>query len=166
MSNSIPAGFHPVRRDRLLQEQVHDSYKIKGKLHEPTICPTCGAVFHQGRWQWMATPPADGAKHPCPACMRIEHHYPAGFVTLSGAFLASHRSEIMNLVHNEEKHERGEHPLKRIMGTEEKDGSVLVTTTDIHLARSIGEAVHHAYQGDLEFHYNPEQNLLRVTWTR
>lgn len=166
MNNSVPAGFHPIRRDRLLQEQVHDSYKIKGKLHEPTICPTCGAVFHQGRWQWMATRPADGVKHPCPACMRIQHHYPAGFVTLSGPFLAAHREEIVNLVHNEEKHERDEHPLKRIMGTEEKDGSLLVTTTDIHLARSIGEAVHHAYQGELAFHYNREQNLLRVSWVR
>jgi hypothetical protein len=40
-----------------------------------------------------------------------------------------------------------------------------VTTTDIHLARGMGEALHHAYQGELEYHYNPEQNLLRVIWT-
>jgi hypothetical protein len=38
-----------------------------------------------------------------------------------------------------------------------KDGT-LVTTTDIHLARGIGDALHHAYRGELEFHYNPEQN--------
>jgi hypothetical protein len=39
-----------------------------------------------------------------------------------------------------------------------------VTTTDIHLARGMGEALHRAYQGELEYHYNPEQNLLRVIW--
>ena len=51
------------------------------------------------------------------------------------------------------------------MAVEEKDGTALVTTTDIHLARSLGDALHHAYQGELEYHYNLEQNLLRVNWT-
>lgn len=159
-----PTGFHPIRHDRLLQEHVHDAYKIKGKLHEPTACPQCGAVFHHGHWQWIKAP--EGAhEHTCPACMRIHDHYPAGFVSLEGEFFKTHRDEVMNLVHNEEKREREEHPLKRIMETEIRDGKAVVTTTDIHLARMIGEALHHAYQGELEFHYNPEQNLLRVSWT-
>ena len=50
------------------------------------------------------------------------------------------------------------------MAVEEQDDATLVTTTDIHLARRIGEALHHAYHGDLEFHYNPAENLLRVSW--
>jgi len=70
----------------------------------------------------------------------------------------------MSLVRHYEKHMRTEHPLKRIMAIEDNDGTTLVTTTDIHLVRGIGEALHHAYQGDLEFHYNSEQNLLRVSW--
>jgi NMD protein affecting ribosome stability and mRNA decay len=164
-ASAIPPGFHPIRHDRLIQEQVHDSYQIKGKLHEPTVCPQCGAVFHQGRWQWSKVP-ADAHQHTCPACQRMHDHYPAGFVTLHGSFFASNREEIMHLVHNEEKREREEHPLKRIMDMEDKDGATLVTTTDIHLARRLGEALHHAYQGELEFHYNPEQNLLRVSWVR
>ena len=160
---NLQAGFHPIRHDRLLQEQVHDAYKSKGKLPEPSVCPHCKAVFHQGRWQWLKTPV--GA-HPetCPACHRIHDHYPAGYITLKGDFLQSHREEIMNLVHNEEKRERTDHPLKRIMDVEEKGDEVLVTTTDIHLARSIGDALHHAYQGKLDYHYNAEQNLLRVEW--
>ena len=68
-------------------------------------------------------------------------------------------------MHNYEEHEQAEHPLKRIMDVKDKDGATLVTTTDIHLARGMGEALHHAYQGELEYHYNPEQNLLRVIWT-
>jgi NMD protein affecting ribosome stability and mRNA decay len=163
-TRAIPPGFHPIRHDRLIQEQVHDAYKIKGKLHEPTVCPQCGAVFHEGRWQWIKAP-AGAHQHACPACLRIHDHYPAGFLTLEGNFFSGHRGEIMHLVHNEEKRERAEHPLKRIMAAEEKDGKMVVTTTDIHLARMIGEALHQAYQGELEFHYNPEQNLLRVNWT-
>jgi hypothetical protein len=71
----------------------------------------------------------------------------------------------MRLVRNEEQREKAEHPLQRIMDIEDSGSEAIVTTTDIHLARRIGEAVHHAYQGELEFHYNPDENLLRVHWT-
>lgn len=164
-AKTIPPGFHTVaRHDRLLQEQVHDAYKARGKLPEPSVCPDCGAVFSEGRWHRGEAP--EGAhRETCPACHRMHDHYPAGFLTLEGPFFLTHHDEIMHLVHNHEKREREEHPLQRIMAVEEKDGAVLVTTTDIHLARGIGEAVHHAYQGELEFHYNPEENLLRVNWT-
>lgn len=160
-----PPGFKPVRHDRLLQEQVHDSYKATAKLPEPTVCPQCGAIFHEGRWQWGMTP--EGAhRETCPACQRTNDDFPAGYVDLSGEFLAGHREEVLSLVRNTEQHERAEHPLKRIMAIADQDGGMLITTTDIHLARGIGEAVHRAYQGELEFRYNPDENLLRVHWTR
>jgi hypothetical protein len=38
------------RRDRLIHEHVHDPYKTRLQLPEPTVCPQCGAVFHEGRW--------------------------------------------------------------------------------------------------------------------
>ena len=159
-AKSTRAGFHPIRHDRLLQEQVHDAYKVKGKLPEPSVCAQCGAVFHDGRWQWSKAP-TGAHETTCPACHRIHDEFPAGYLTLRGKFFLEHHDEIMNLVHNEEKRERAEHPLKRIMAVERKGDEVLVTTTDIHLARSMGDALHHAYQGNLEYHYNPEQNLLR-----
>ena len=96
----------------------------------------------------------------------MQDEFPAGFVMLQGEFFLAHREEIMHLVQNVEERERPEHPLKRIMGIEEKDGATLITTTDIHLARGIGEAIHDAYQGELEFHYNEDEYLLRVSWMR
>lgn len=166
MSHGTYTGsFRQIERhDALFQEKVHDAYKAKGKLPEPSVCLQCGAAFHEGRWQWWQAP-ANAHREMCPACHRIHDHYPAGFVTMKGEFFRSHREEIMHLVHNHEKRERAEHPLKRIMAVEEQDDATLVTTTDIHLARGIGEALHHAYQGELHFHYNQEQNLLRVNWT-
>jgi len=158
------SGFSKIsRHDNLFQERVHDAYKSRGKLHEPSVCSECGAVFHAGRWQWLQAP-ADAHQETCPACHRIRDHYPAGYLSLKGSFFSSHRDEIMQLLHHHEKHERAEHPLKRIIAIEEKPGETLVSTTDIHLARGMGEALHHAYQGELEYHYNPEENLLRVNW--
>lgn len=157
-------GFHSVTRDNgIFEERVHDSYKISGKLAEPTLCPLCKAVFHQGRWQWL-TAPENAHRHNCPACQRIKDHFPAGFLTLEGDFFRTHRTEIMNLVRHFEEKEKKEHPLKRIISSGDSENGVQIATTDIHLARGMGEAVHHAYQGDLEFHYNQAENLLRVHW--
>ena len=164
-TQSTPPDFRQIsRHDGLFKERVHDAYKSKGKPLEPSVCSQCGAVFHEGRWQWLQAP-ANAHSLQCPACHRIHDHYPAGFLTMKGDFFRAHREEIMHLVHNHEQRERKEHPLQRIMAEEEKEGETLVTTTDIHLARGIGEALHHAYQGELDFHYNPEQSLLRVSWT-
>ncbi|MCE7915172.1 MAG: ATPase [Nitrosomonas sp. PRO4] len=165
-TKSTPPGFQQIsRHDGIFQEKIHDAYQIKQKLSEPTVCPQCNAVFHKGHWQWLTVPP-DAHRHNCPACQRKLDHFPAGYLTLEGDFLGVHRDEILSLINNFENKEKSEHPLKRIMAIEEKDQALLITTTDIHLARGIGEAIHHAYQGDLEFHYNPSENLLRVNWSR
>jgi hypothetical protein len=102
----------------------------------------------------------------CPACHRIQDKYPAGFLTLEGPFLQEHKEELLHLARNEETKEKGEHPLHRIIHMEEKDESILITTTDIHLPRRIGEALRRAYEGELDFHYIEESNILRVRWKR
>lgn len=158
-------GFRSVRRNELRPERIHDTYKLTKKLPEPSVCPECGAVFHAGRWQWGSRP-ANAEEVVCPACHRIRDRFPAGFVHVGGPYFAARRDELMRLVRHHEEKEKAEHPLARIMTVEEEGDGVLVTTTDMHLARDIGEALHHAHQGDLEFHYNEGENLLRVHWTR
>lgn len=154
-----------LQREQLLQELVHDSYKSKRKLHEPTRCPDCGAVYQKGRWSWSAAPEAAQVQR-CPACQRIHDRFPAGYVMLRGSFFTAHRDEILRRVRHCEESEKAGHPLERIMAIEpDADGS-LVTTTDTHLARRIADALHDAYKGELEYRYNKEENLLRVTWSR
>lgn len=153
------------RRDRLIQDPVHDPYRAKRKLPEPTACPDCGAVFRQGSWRWTPSP-LDAHRHLCPACQRVRDDYPAGHVTVKGEFLESHGDEILSLVRNLEKREKTAHPLHRIMDTRTEQHALVITTTDIHLARAIGEALHDAYQGELDHRYSEEERLIRVTWSR
>ena len=154
-----------TRRDRLIREYEHDTYKIRAKLPEPTVCTECSALFHRGRWQWESAP-ADAHRTLCPACHRIQDRYPGGYLTLTGPFLQQHRSEILHLARNVEARERATHPLRRIMGLEEEDDRVVITTTDMAMARTLGDAVHHAYKGELDYRYTDEANILRVQWCR
>jgi NMD protein affecting ribosome stability and mRNA decay len=155
----------PRRRDRLIRERIHDSYRAREKLSEPSVCPDCGALFRSGRWQWGAAT-AVAAPHTCPACQRIADKYPAASLLMRGDFLAAHRDEILNAVRNEESRQKAMHPLKRIMSLQEDEGGTVVTTTDSQLARDIGEALKHAYAGELQLRYKKEEDFLRVTWER
>jgi hypothetical protein len=156
----------PERHDRLLHERVHDPYKTRLKLPEPTRCSQCGAVYQDGRWTWSKVEPESANEELCQACHRINDKYPAGELTMEGSFPAEHKKEILGLVHNIEEEERAEHPLHRIMEIREVDGSTLVTTTDIHLPRRIGQALHDAWEGELDMHYDEEGYFIRLHWRR
>lgn len=164
-SRPYPISFQPIRRDQLRPEREHDAYKVQNKPPEPAVCPDCGAIYHEGRWQW-APRPSGSHEIVCPACHRIRDSFPAGFVHVGGKFFKDHREELTSLMHHHEDKAKTEHPLSRIMAIEDEADGVLVTTTDIHLARDLGDALHHAYHGELEFHYNEAENLLRVHWRR
>lgn len=150
---------------RAQEDHVVDPYQQRRKPQEPSRCPDCGAVFHAGRWQWAEVP--EGAEAlTCPACERAGKEDPAGIVELSGGFLRGHREEIVSLARHLEEQEKREHALNRILAIRERSGGLEITTSDIHLPRRIGEAVAKAYQGELDYHYEPERYFLRVSWTR
>jgi NMD protein affecting ribosome stability and mRNA decay len=151
--------------DRTFDDLRIDPYAERGKPRGPAVCPDCGAVFRRGRWQWGE--PAGGARRQlCPACRRVREREPAGTVRLAGPFFAEHRDEIVALVHNEERREKRLHPLQRVMTMREARDALEVTTTDVHLARRIGEALASAYRGRLELRYSPDEYRVRVRWSR
>jgi hypothetical protein len=144
---------------------MHDTYRPRGKPPEPTVCPGCGATFHAGLWQWAGPP--DGARRSrCPACRRIRDGCPAGTVSIGGEFAAAHAGEIVHAVRNVEKMEMSRLPLNRIMRIDATARATLVSTTDMHLARRIGEALHRAFHGELHLEHVEESGVLRVRWRR
>lgn len=154
-----------ARHEQLLVGFEKDPYKATRKPRGTRRCTDCGAAYHRGRWTWRATP-LHTPPTLCPACRRIRERMPAGFVALSGPFVREHRDEVLGMVRRCESAERRQHPLQRIMAVRPERGGLLVTTTDPHLARRIGDALYDAYKGDLLRRYSKNETLLRVTWTR
>lgn len=148
-------------------DHVIDTYKLRHKLPEPTRCPCCGAVYRKGRWQWTELPLAQANEELCSACHRINDDYPAGIVTLKGPVVREQKTELLRLARHQEEAEKAEHPLNRILRIEEDAPDTLrITTTDIHLPRRIGEAVHRAFHGALDIHYDEKNYFIRVNWNR
>lgn len=145
------------------QDHILDPYQAQQKLHEGTVCPRCGAVYHDGRWQWVAR--AEAAHEQLfAACRRINDKFPAGIVTLRGDFATEHKEEIIRLARHQEEVEKKEHPLNRIMSIEEAAQGIVINTTDIHLPRRIGEAVKRAFHGEIDAHFEEDGYFVRVNW--
>lgn len=153
------------RKDRLIKQKRHDAYLETNKLPEPTLCPECKAVFMSGRWTWKE-PPVKVNSTLCPACRRISDNYPAGLIEIKGSFYQQHTDEILNLIRNIESQEKGERPLERIMTISQEKDHTTVSTTGIHIARRIGEALSRSYKGDLSFQYADGAQNIRVNWQR
>ena len=168
--DSKSSRFHtsgaPVKANAGVDENLHDPYHPHAKPPEPTWCPQCGAVFEQGRWQWKERLSDKAPQLLCAACKRVRDRQPAGILQIDGDFARQHHDELMRLLNHHAERAKTEHPLKRIMEIAEHQGGTRITTTDIHLARELGEALHHAYHGDLELKYSDSEYLLRAHWRR
>ena len=165
MSRSTPTQ-PPKRKDRMLKEQIHDTYTLRGQLKGLARCSACGAVYRKGRWSWTAAADAGTKELLCSACHRIADKYPAGELSLSGAFVMRHKEEICNLVRNIEAVENREHPMNRIIDIEVRDDLIFITTTDVHLPRRIGKALADAWEGKLDIHFDKGGYFTRIAWHR
>lgn len=153
------------RKDRLLKNKSSDVYLERSKISDFTICKSCGSLYLKGRWTWEKSTSIVN-QIICPACRRISDNYPAGTIELKGMFFQEHREEVMNLIHNTEEQEKSAHALERIISTSRDQGMTVVTTTGIHLARRIGEALSRSYKGTYSFQYLDSEKGIRVFWER
>ena len=165
MSATRPSAGYRDRRisGRAQQDHILDPYQRQQKLHEPTVCRSCGAIYRHGSWQWGKL--AAGAHEEiCPACRRIAEELPAGIVTVHGVQDQRRKDEIIALARHQEQAENSEHPLNRIIAIEDKGDALSITTTDIHLPRRFGEALKRTLHGDLAIHFDESGYFVRVDW--
>lgn len=153
------------RKDRRIIEKQHDTYMEKLSIPEPSLCSDCNALFENGRWTWNTTEKRANTIM-CPACKRKRDNYPAGFIELNGQYYHEKNQEIMNLINNIEIKEKNDHPLERIMKIQNNGDKTLITTTGIHVARRIGEAISKAHKGNYRYEYPEGEKIIRVYWDR
>lgn len=163
------------RLDRMLDYKIHDPYLDKNIYKDPTICPTCGLVYHEKTWKKDDNLRKQLEKEgnvnykDCPACRKIKDNYPLGVVFLQGDYIKdeNHKKEILNLVRHESEKEERSNPLSRIMSIENnKNGYITIKTTTEGLASRLGKAIQRAHKGNLEIKFSDEQKFLRVIWER
>jgi len=148
-------------------DHILDPYERQQKPASGTVCPQCRAVFYDGRWEWWSPPPDKAAAEElCAACRRTNENFPAGVVTLRGAFVREHRDELIRLARHQEELEKKEHPMNRIIAIEDDADGVTINTTDIHLPRRIGETIKRAWRGKLTAEFEEEGYFVRVNWVR
>lgn len=153
-------------RREILSEDTGSPYYELRKYPEPTVCSVCGLVYHKGRWTNGLSVPAGANRELCPACKRVQDRNPGGVVYLDGSYLQARRDEILNVAKNQEKLAREQRPLQRIMWVKPNGSGLEIATTNFHLARRIGEAIHQAHKGNLDIKYSDGDRFARVYWQR
>lgn len=162
MKPGIPnPTFQPERHLRLLDERK-DPYQDYSALENEAHCASCGAVYKDGIWHWLE-PSVDAVETRCPACKRVEEHSPAAYLEIEGAVLNRARDELTSAIYELERIEKSADPLQRIMSLEDSEKGLLITTTDVRLARALAQLLQTSYQCELDFHYDRDRSLL---WLR
>jgi NMD protein affecting ribosome stability and mRNA decay len=153
-------------------DTASDPYLLSEGNNGKSVCKKCHAVYHNKRWYMdealyeKRVAQKSINKVLCPACRKVKDRFPGGILRLKGKFLKEHKSEIMNLIRNEEQKARGFNPLERIMGISSIKAGLEVTTTNEKLAQRIGKSLHKAYQGKIEYKWSSDTKLLRAEWER
>ncbi len=138
---------------------------------EMAVCKRCGAVYHNKRWTLSkADMIARGEKKRvevvCPACKKISDNFAEGFITIEGEFQKAHKDEIIHLMRNKEERAMHFNPLDRIIEIKDKEGKIEVTTTTEKLAQRIGQMLHKAFDGEVEYKWSSDVKLARDIWKR
>jgi hypothetical protein len=137
------------------------------------VCPRCGAVYDGHRW--IPEPDAELERllakkahetRLCPGDLRLERRQVEGVVTLRGLFMKPHIDEIKNLIKRVARDGRKRNVAARVFDITEDEGSLVIETTDEHLAERMGKEVEKAFKGKLEIKWQEKDAFARVVWQR
>jgi NMD protein affecting ribosome stability and mRNA decay len=154
---------------RRYEMKLRDPYMDKSIYKDPTICPTCGIVYHNKIWknaphliEEFKNKKKEIHKKDCPACRKIKDGYALGIVEIEGDFIDSKKEEV----HNRIKHVAGEefihNPLERIIKVENTENRIVIYTTTEHLAKKIGKSLSKAFKTKVDIVFSDSDKLTRV----
>jgi len=150
---------------------LRDPYIPRKGFPEPTICPTCNAVYHHKHWHFDPKLLDEAKKnknvkyHKCPADRKIEDKYAMGKVFLSGSFVTEHTEELINIIKSEERRAKENNPLDRLIFIDKRDGGIYAETTSDALAMRIGHHIKESFKGGKEdFNFRSGDKFVEVFW--
>jgi len=155
--------------------EPRDDARTQEAPGEPILCAGCGAVYVHKRWSHSTSARlrAGKAGHPsevriCGACRQRRSGAPHGFVHVDGAFVRTHRADIVSLLKNEAGRAAEDNPQAQIVDWHENGHTddVLITTTTEHLAIRLGRALEKAFDGRVLYGFSHENKLAHVWWHR
>jgi len=160
-----------------------DPYSMKEAPKGLLECPDCHAIYFRKRWSLSkpttqkssSTRAGTTPKKPtqevmtatsfvCPACRKLRDGYAEGFLSIHWPNWGTHKSEVLGLMHNEEKRASRNNPLERIMTIRTRpDGADIETTTE-HFAQSLGKHLDRAFRGKIRYQWSHKDKLARIEW--
>lgn len=156
---STKSGQQPANRPRGVTSRHDAPYERGPSPKGNVICDGCGIYFRGGRWIAGVPPLGDESTGLCPACRRVRDGDPAGTVHVPR--LGDLTAEVRRMIQNAENAEREEHPLERLMAVEAEADGLRITTTGVHLARRIANALERRLHRQGHFRYaDGEQDLM------
>lgn len=191
--NSSKADFNSMREPATTKQgQVHVNskrpdneknaehpplaYGVARALAEPAQCEVCRSVYLNRRWVLPERVSDRQVKFEaptmviCPACKQQSERLECGYLHVEGKFVNEHYDEIENRLRNATNKIMQENPLARIMSwqRDDKDGSLLITTTTEHLAQQLGRALENSFNGKLELKFSRESHraITEAWWRR
>lgn len=164
MSKRFRTGEASVKDKRVQQDHP---FRHSEKYAANTRCPECGLLYEDGVWKknHSGSKTAQDSKI-CPACIAARGGIVGGVVQLGGTFVALHRQDLLNRIHNVESQTSEERPLERILSIKEFKDEIIVSATSEHLAARIGKAIHRDFGGTLDLKYAPEEKFATARWHR
>lgn len=167
-----PAGTAGRARAGLRGSRADKSPPVARKrrvLSEPTVCPTCRAVFwhktwrrSRGRMLRVLLYPAPRAV--CPACRQVRGGDFFGRVVLRGAGVLPHQDEILHRIRNVAARARFTQPERRIVAIDRTGDSLQVRTTSQKLAHRIAHELKKAFGGRTSYVWSDRGGRLDAVW--
>jgi hypothetical protein len=140
-----------------------------GRLPEPAVCGSCGAVFARRVWRRERTITGGLLERArwtrCPACRQVAEGAGYGRVAIRGAYALAHEAPIRRRLANLVARAARTQPQRRISAIDRHDDMIEVITTSQKLAHRVVHELKKLFRGRTSYAWSDDGTLF-ATWER